>query len=206
MHATGLPRCSTTHDWTRLEGIDPLQARRQRREAITVAQAFDRYFGEHFPLRLAIGKMSASTVENYRLWTKPIYMAMGKLKVAEVEQNDIERDSDLVRAIRAMGNRGQEYQPRQYMPNCPLAAGRLRPVSRVGCKRGPGAFPNSPDTIDFRPDPSGHRSAGRDSKVRHYQTGLSSTCRRTCRRPRRAGKRQGQLPRHGCQLEGPSCT
>ena len=84
-------RAATMLDSTRLDGIDPLQARRERREAMTVAQAVDRYFDEHVPHRLAIGKMSASTVENYRLWTKPIYKAIGSLKVSEVEKEDIER-------------------------------------------------------------------------------------------------------------------
>ena len=84
-------RAATMLDTTRLKGIDPLQARRERREAITVTQALDRYFNEHVPHRLAIGKMSASTVENYRRWTKPIHKAIGCLKVTEVEQDDIER-------------------------------------------------------------------------------------------------------------------
>lgn len=84
-------RAAAMLDGTRLKGMDPLQARRERREAITVSEAFDRYFSEHVPHRLAIGKMSASTVEHYRLWTKPILKAMGTLKVVEVEQDDIER-------------------------------------------------------------------------------------------------------------------
>ena len=84
-------RAAAMLDQVRLEGVDPLEARRERQEAPTVAEAFDRYFADHVPHRLSLGRMTPRTVENYRVWTKHIYQSIGNLKVADVEQHHIER-------------------------------------------------------------------------------------------------------------------
>ena len=69
----------------RTQDVDPLEQRRERRELSTVRDALDLYFSKHVPERKALGKLSDSTVENYRIWTKPINSQIGNLKVVVVE-------------------------------------------------------------------------------------------------------------------------
>ena len=45
---------------------DPLKRRREAREAPTVADAVGRFFDEYVPRRLADGRLSARTVQDYR--------------------------------------------------------------------------------------------------------------------------------------------
>ena len=75
----------------RSQGVDPLELRREHRLGPTVSDALDLYFAKYVPERKALGKLSDSTIKNYRSWAKPIYGQIGELKVAAVEQDHIER-------------------------------------------------------------------------------------------------------------------
>ena len=44
---------------------DPLERRRETREAPTVADGLDRFFGQYVPARQAIGRLAPKTVEEY---------------------------------------------------------------------------------------------------------------------------------------------
>ena len=71
---------------------DPLERRRAAREAPTVADALARYFDEWAPRRIAAGRLSESTLREYRLQARRYVLpALGRLKVAAVTRHDIER-------------------------------------------------------------------------------------------------------------------
>ena len=70
---------------------DPLQRRRETKEAPTVDEGIDRFFGEYVPERLRIGKMKPKTVHEYRLQSKGIRAAIGKRRIEEISRRDIER-------------------------------------------------------------------------------------------------------------------
>ena len=73
-------------------GRDPLGERQARREAPTVADGLDRFFGEFVPRRMADGRMAAGTVREYgkqaRLTIRP---ALGAMKIEAVTRADVER-------------------------------------------------------------------------------------------------------------------
>ena len=70
---------------------DPLDRRREAREAPTVADGVERFVGEHATERLRIGRLSPRTVADYRQQTRRyILPALGKLKVADVNRRHIE--------------------------------------------------------------------------------------------------------------------
>ena len=70
---------------------DPLERRREAREAPTVADGLDRFFGEYVPERIATGRMTETTARKYRNqadnYLRP---AVGKRPVADVTRSDIE--------------------------------------------------------------------------------------------------------------------
>ena len=70
---------------------DPLERRRQSREAPTVGEGLDRFFDEYAPARVATGRMKPKTVHEYRLQSKHVRAALGKLRVEAVTRRDIER-------------------------------------------------------------------------------------------------------------------
>ena len=69
----------------------PLERRRRGREAPTVADGLDRFFGEYVPTRLAIGRMAPRTVQIYRSQAK-LYIrpALGGRRVVDVGSRDVE--------------------------------------------------------------------------------------------------------------------
>ena len=71
---------------------DPLERRRQSREAPTVADMVERFFDEVVPARMQAGRMAPKTVENYtsqaRRYVLPL---LGSMKVARVTRMDVER-------------------------------------------------------------------------------------------------------------------
>lgn len=71
---------------------DPLERRRETREAPTVAEFVAQFFEVEAPARIERGRMKAGTVEVYR-WQahKHILPAIGKRRVADVTRADIER-------------------------------------------------------------------------------------------------------------------
>ncbi len=71
---------------------DPLDRRRERREAPTVTDAVDRFLNEECPRRIANGRMADRTVKNYRRQCASVILpTLGRLRVADVRRNDVER-------------------------------------------------------------------------------------------------------------------
>ena len=71
---------------------DPLDRRREAREAPSVNAALDRFFNETAPARIEAGRMSERTVREYRKQaTRYVRPALGRLQVAKVTRHDIER-------------------------------------------------------------------------------------------------------------------
>ena len=91
---------------------DPLERRREARDAPTVAEGLDRFFDETVPERLSIGKLKPKTVQEYRLQAKTIRAAIGKRRVGEVARRDIER---MVKPLRpVMRNRVLAFTSRLW--------------------------------------------------------------------------------------------
>ena len=71
---------------------DPLERRREAREAPTVADGVQRFFEEFVPRRIADGRMSERTKSDYRKQaTLTILPGLGKRKIADVTRANIER-------------------------------------------------------------------------------------------------------------------
>lgn len=83
----------------RSQGLDPLELRREHRLGPTVSAALDLYFAKHIGARKGLGTLSDSTIQNYRNWAEPIYGQIGRLKVAAVEQDHIERAVSGMKAV-----------------------------------------------------------------------------------------------------------
>ena len=74
---------------------DPLERRREAREAPTVGEGLDRFFGEFAPERVRLGRMAAKTVREYSYAAKRyIRPALGALKIASVTRRHVERMVD----------------------------------------------------------------------------------------------------------------
>ena len=73
---------------------DPLDRRRERREAPTVAEGVDRFFREYVPRRMEDGRMKERTVYDYRKqWGRTVNSApaFGKLRIEKVTRQDVEQ-------------------------------------------------------------------------------------------------------------------
>lgn len=71
---------------------DPLRRREEAARAPTVAEGLDRFFSEFAPERVRIGRMAASTVAEYRAQAeRSLRPVIGRLRIAEVTREDIER-------------------------------------------------------------------------------------------------------------------
>ena len=81
-------------------GADPAAARREAREAPTVAELLDRFFDEVVPARLESGRLSPKTVENYtsqaRRYVRPL---LGSYKVEAVKRGDVEAFAARIKAL-----------------------------------------------------------------------------------------------------------
>ena len=74
------------------DGHDPLETRREEREAPTVGEGLDRFFGEFAPERVRLGRMAPKTIREYSYAAKRyIRPALGALKVASVTRRHVER-------------------------------------------------------------------------------------------------------------------
>ncbi len=71
---------------------DPLETRREEREAPTVREGMDRFFGEFAPERVRLGRMAPKTVKEYgyvaRRYLGPV---IGALKITAVSRQHVER-------------------------------------------------------------------------------------------------------------------
>ena len=71
---------------------DPLERRREVREAPTVNDGVDRFFDEFVPERIKTGRLKERTVREYRLQASAtIRPAIGNRRIADIRRNDIER-------------------------------------------------------------------------------------------------------------------
>ena len=71
---------------------DPLERRRESREAPTIDDGLQRFFDEYAKTRIAIGRMAGKTLHNYRNQAKGyILPKIGNRKVADVKRYDIEQ-------------------------------------------------------------------------------------------------------------------
>ena len=71
---------------------DPVRDRQAAKDAPTVADGLDRFFGEEAPRRIADGLISERTVYDYRKQSgRTIRPRLGSIKIADVTRHDIER-------------------------------------------------------------------------------------------------------------------
>ena len=71
---------------------DPVRDRQAAKDAPTVADGLDRFFGEYAPRRIADGLISERTVYDYRKQSgRTIRPRLGSMKIADVSQHDIAR-------------------------------------------------------------------------------------------------------------------
>ena len=74
------------------DGDDPLERRRELRQAPTINEGLDRFFDEYVVERIRIGKLKPKTVHEYRLQADAtIRPALGKCRIEDVSRRDIER-------------------------------------------------------------------------------------------------------------------
>ena len=122
---------------------DPLQRRQDAIAAPTVADGLDRFFAEFAPARIDIGRMSPKTVHEYRLaGGKHLRPALGRIKVAAVTRQDIERMVDGLRPatrnrVLAFTSRlfrlfeTWEWRPQNANPACGIERAREDARDRV---------------------------------------------------------------------------
>ncbi len=85
---------------------DPLERRREAREAPTVGEMVERFFAEVAPVRVQAGRMSPKTVENYRSQSnRYILPLLGDAKVAKVTRADVEQFALKVKGAGPQRNR-----------------------------------------------------------------------------------------------------
>ena len=71
---------------------DPLERRREAREAPTVSDGLDRFFTEYAPARIDIGRLSPHTLRDYHNQTrKYIEPSLGNRKATDVRREHVER-------------------------------------------------------------------------------------------------------------------
>ena len=71
---------------------DPLETRREQRDALTVRAGLDQFFGEFAPERVRLGRMAPKTVREYSYAAKRyIRPTLGALKIASVTRRHVER-------------------------------------------------------------------------------------------------------------------
>ena len=70
---------------------DPMQRRRESREAPTVRDLIERFFNEVAPARMQAGRMSPKTIENYTSQSERYILPMlGDIKVGKLTRADVE--------------------------------------------------------------------------------------------------------------------
>ena len=71
---------------------DPLERKREAREAPTVGDGLRRFFDEFAPARMEMGRLSSRTISDYQ-WQADRFLepSLGKLRIEKVTRNDVER-------------------------------------------------------------------------------------------------------------------
>ena len=94
---------------------DPLERRRQMREAPTVADALARFFDEVAPARIEAGRMTRRTVDEYRRQARRYVEPMlGSLQVARVTRGDVERVAAALAKTPVLRNRVLAFLARTF--------------------------------------------------------------------------------------------
>ena len=94
---------------------DPLERRRQMREAPTVADALARFFDEVAPARIEAGRMTRRTVDEYRRQARRyVEPVLGSLQVARVTRGDIERVAATLAKTRVLRSRVLAFLSRVF--------------------------------------------------------------------------------------------
>ena len=123
---------------------DPMERRRELREAPTVAVLLDRFFDEVVPARLEAGRMAPHTVNVYssqaRLYIRPL---LGTLQVLRVTRADVEQFAGKIKSLSARNRTLQllsrlftqaerwEWRPAQSNPCRLIERAVERPRERV---------------------------------------------------------------------------
>ena len=87
-------RCRAAEELIRIRAgqSDPLERQREAIEAPTVVDGLERFFEEYAPARIAIGRMTARTVKDYRQQARQYLVpALGKRNVVDVTRQDVAR-------------------------------------------------------------------------------------------------------------------
>ncbi len=85
-------RAASELDAIRNSGDDPLQRKRERREAPTLADACSQFFEEYTPDRIRQGRMTPRTEQTYRYQAaKYLLPYLGRHRIRDITRTDIER-------------------------------------------------------------------------------------------------------------------
>ena len=94
---------------------DPLDRRREAKEAPTVNDLLDRFFDDYAPSRIEAGRMTETTVRKYRNqadgYLRPV---LGKRKAANVTRHDIERMAKRLARTPTLRNRVLAFASRVF--------------------------------------------------------------------------------------------
>ena len=94
---------------------DPLERRREAREAPTVNDALARFFDEYAPQRIEAGRMTERTVTDYRKQARRyVGPALGTLLIAKVTRHDVERLAARMAKTPAQRNRTLAFLSRIF--------------------------------------------------------------------------------------------
>ena len=94
---------------------DPLERRREAREAPAVNELLDRFFGEYVPDRIAAGRMTRTTATKYRNQAdKYLRPALGKRRVAEVTRLHVEKMAKQLARTPTLRNRVLAFASRVF--------------------------------------------------------------------------------------------
>ena len=85
----------------RTGNADPLERRREAKQAPTVADGLERFFNEYAPARIGIGRMTARTVKDYRQQSRQYLLpALGQRKISDVNRRDVQLMVDPLSSVR----------------------------------------------------------------------------------------------------------
>ena len=94
---------------------DPLKRRRVAREAPTVNDALERFFGEYAPARMEAGRLAEKTVTDYRKQSRRyVGPLLGTLQVAKVTRHDVEKFAAKMAKTPAQRNRTLAFLSRIF--------------------------------------------------------------------------------------------
>ena len=94
---------------------DPLERRRDAREAPTVNDALERFFGEYAPARMESGRLTEKTVTDYRKQARRyVGPLLGALQVAKVTRHDVEKFAAKMAETPAQRNRTLAFLSRIF--------------------------------------------------------------------------------------------